>query len=177
VKDFAIEKKFAAEKSAEVSLFRRPRAIVLPESAKCRDWRATRSHCRGIVEGKYVEAVMRYLPLLLASLVMIGCGSGSKGSDPRPLSVVPAPPSIVELSPPSTPVNSVPFFMTVNGSNFGTDATVFWNGVAQHTIFVTSNQLMVSITPTDVQFTGLVQVFVRSGGLNSNTFGFNVTPQ
>jgi hypothetical protein len=81
------------------------------------------------------------------------------------------------LSPESTPVNSVPFTMTINGSNFGTDATVFWAGNAQHTVFITPSQLMVSITPTDLQFTGLVQVYVRSGGLNSNTVDFNVTAQ
>jgi IPT/TIG domain len=129
-------------------------------------------------EGKYLEAAMRSLPvLLLSSLIMIGCGSASKGPDPRPISVVTLSPSIMQLSPPSTPVNSVPFMLTVNGTNFGTDATVFWGGVALHTIFITPNQLMASLTSDNLQFTGLVQVYVRSAGLNSNTMDFNVTAQ
>jgi hypothetical protein len=81
------------------------------------------------------------------------------------------------LSPPSVPVNSVPFTLTVNGSNFGTDAILFWNGAAQHTIFVTSNQLMVAVTPEDLDFTGAVPLYVRTLGQNSNTVDFEVTPQ
>lgn len=110
---------------------------------------------------------------------MIGCGSpvSNKGSDPSAASVVLVPPSISELSPGTVPVNSVPFAMTVNGSNFGTDATVFWHGVPQHTVFITPSQLMVSVTSDDLQFTGLVPVYVLSAGLTSNTLDFNVTPQ
>jgi hypothetical protein len=121
---------------------------------------------------------MRPVALLLASLVMIGCGTNSmsKGSDPRLVTVF-APPAITELSPTSVPVDSVPFTLTVNGTNFGTDATVFWQGVAQHTIFITSQQLMVAVTPADLQFTGLVPVYVRTGGQNSNTVDFDVTAQ
>jgi len=129
--------------------------------------------------GKYVEAAMRYLPVLLASLILMGCGNGiaNKSMDPRTVSVVVLPPSIMELSPATTPVNSVPFLMTVNGTNFGTASIVFWNGTPQHTTFLTSNQLVVSITPQDLLFTGLVHVYVLSGGLTSNTVDFNVTPQ
>jgi hypothetical protein len=118
------------------------------------------------------------MALLLATLVMIGCGNGSMSkTDPPRLGTVFAPPAITELSPTSVPVDSVPFTLTVNGSNFGTDALVFWNGVAQRTIFVTSNQLMVAVTAEDLQFTGLAPLYVRTGGQNSNTVDFNVTAQ
>jgi len=121
---------------------------------------------------------MRYVPLLLASLIMMGCGSGSMSkTDPPRLVSVFAPPAITELSPTSVPVNSVPFMLTINGSNFGTDAVVFWNGVAQHTVFITSGQLLVSLTATDLDFTGLVPVYVRTLGQNSNTVDFDVTAQ
>jgi len=86
-------------------------------------------------------------------------------------------PAITALTPSSVPVNSVPFTMTVTGSNFGTDAIVFWNGTAQSTFFVTSNQLMVRLTDTDLMFTGLVPIYVRTGGQNSNTVDFDVTAQ
>ncbi|HXZ33667.1 MAG TPA: IPT/TIG domain-containing protein [Terriglobales bacterium] len=125
---------------------------------------------------------MRSLPVffasLLVTLISLGCGNAVKGSDPKTtVNTVVLAPSITELSPAATPVNSVPFMMTVNGGNFGTASVVFWNGVPQHTTFITPNQLVVSLTPEDLQFTGLVKVYVLSGGLNSNTVDFNVTPQ
>jgi hypothetical protein len=121
---------------------------------------------------------MRRIALLLVTLAMIGCGGGSMNKpDPPRLGTVFAPPAIAELSPTSVPVDSVAFTLTVNGSNFGTDATLFWNGVAQRTVFVTSNQLMIAVTAEDLQFTGLVPVYVRTGGQNSNTVDFDVTAQ
>jgi len=42
---------------------------------------------------------------------------------------------------------------------------------------VTSKQLLVTLTDTDLTNFGLVPVFVRTGGLNSNTVDFDVTAQ
>ena len=124
------------------------------------------------------EVVMRYFSLLLVSLLTMGCGTPGLNHDPGNLRVdVLSAPAIATLTPNSVPVNSVPFTMTVNGSNFGTDAIVFWNGTAQSTFFVTSNQLMVRLTDTDLMFTGLVPIYVRTGGQNSNTVDFDVTGQ
>lgn len=123
---------------------------------------------------------MRRLALLLVTLAMIGCGNDpmSKNSDPGPkFGTVFAPPAISTLSPTSVPVDSPPFYLTVNGSNFGTDAIVFWNGVAQHTVFISSQQLAVSVTSTDLDFAGLAQLYVRTLGMNSNTVDFDVTTQ
>jgi hypothetical protein len=130
-------------------------------------------------KGNYFGGDMRYLPIFVALLVLVGCGSpaSNKGADPRPVSVFVQPPAITQLSPATTPVNSVPFLLTVNGTNFGTGAIVFWNGAPQHTVFMTSNQVVASITPQDLLFTGLVQVYVLNGGLTSNTVDFNVTAQ
>ncbi len=122
---------------------------------------------------------MRRLTLLLA-LLLIGCGNDpmSKNSDPGPkFATVFAPPAIATLAPTSVPVNSTPFYLTINGSNFGTDAIVFWNGVPQHTVFITSQQLAVSVTSTDLDFSGLAQLYVRTLGMNSNTVEFDVTPE
>jgi hypothetical protein len=123
------------------------------------------------------EVVMRYFGLVLASLLLIGCGTpGSSKSDPL-REFVSSPPSIAELTPGSVPVNSVPFTMTINGSNFLPDAVVFWQGTPQSTLFVTPNQLMVKLTDTDLMFMGMVPVYVRTGGQNSNTVDFEVTAQ
>lgn len=121
---------------------------------------------------------MRFTSLLLALLVSIGCGAGSGNHDPSAKFTTGFfPPSITELSPSSVPVGSVPFTMTVNGVNFGTDSIVFWNGTPHNAIVVTSKQLLVNLTDTDLTHFGLVPVFVRTGGLNSNTVDFDVTAQ
>ena len=121
---------------------------------------------------------MRFTGLLLAALVTIGCGAGSGNHDPGSKLAVPLlAPAITELAPNSVRVNSVPFIMTVNGVNFGTDSVVFWNGSAHITTVVTSKQLMVALTDTDLNIFGLVPVFVRTAGLNSNTVDFDVTVQ
>jgi hypothetical protein len=123
------------------------------------------------------EVVMRYFGLVLASLLLIGCGtSGSSHGDPAKV-FISSPPSIAELTPGSVPVNSVPFTMTINGGNFLPDAVAFWQGTPQSTLFVTPNQLSVKLTNTDLTFMGMVPVYVRTGGQNSNTVDFEVTAQ
>ena len=121
---------------------------------------------------------MRFTGLLLAALVTIGCGAGPGRQDLTPkLAVPPLPPTIMELAPNTVPVNSVPFVITINGANFGTDSLVFWNGVPHTPTVVTSKQLTVRLTQNDLNIFGLVPVFVRSAGLNSNTVDFDVTAQ
>ena len=121
---------------------------------------------------------MRFISLLLASLFAIGCGTGSVHFDPHGLKVTSSsPPSITELVPNTVPVNSVPFAMTINGTNFISGATVFWNGTPLNTTFMSSNQLVAHLAETDLMTVGLIQVYVRTGGLNSNTVDFNVTLQ
>jgi hypothetical protein len=123
------------------------------------------------------EVGMRFASVILASLLALGCGTGP-GNDPHGLKTSTlSPPSITELVPNSVPVNSVPFFVTINGTNFLTDATVVWNGAPLSTTFVSSNQLMAVLETTDLQNVGLIRVYVRTGGLNSNTVDFDVTPQ
>ena len=120
---------------------------------------------------------MRFIGVLLASVLAIGCGSSSESHDPRLVGSAFSPPSISTLTPNSVPVNSVPFTMTINGNNFLPDAIVFWNGTPLQTTFITSNQLLASLTDTDLTTVGLIAVYVRTGGLNSNTMDFNVTTQ
>ena|SRR5437016_1717302 len=119
---------------------------------------------------------MRFTGLLLACLVALGCGASSGNHAPTTkVSTGFFPPSITELSPNSVLVNSVPFTMTVNGGNFGADSIVFWNGIPHNAILVTSKQLMTNLTGTDLTHMGLIPVYVRTGGLNSNTVTFDVT--
>jgi len=124
------------------------------------------------------EVVMRYFGLLLVTLLTLGCGNPGKPGNNDPFKVAMfVVPSITNLTPNNIPVNSVPFTMTINGSNFSNDAVVFWQGNPQLTFFVTSNQLMVTVTNADLQFMALVPIYVHTLGQNSNTVDFNVTPQ
>ena|SRR5258708_26812802 len=120
---------------------------------------------------------MRFTSVIFASLLAFGCGTGS-GKDPHGLKTSTfSPPSITELVPNSVPVNSVPFALTVNGTNFLTDAIVVWNGTPLSTTFITSNQLVAVLGATNLMNAGLIRVYVRTGGLNSNTVDFDVTAQ
>lgn len=122
---------------------------------------------------------MRVLSALLLALFTVGCGAGrgSTNVNSHPVLASTAVPFVSALTPNTAAVNTVPFTMTVNGTNFGTDALVFWNDVPQHTTFVSKNQLVVAVTDLDLSFAGLARVVVQSAGLKSNTVTFNVNPQ
>jgi hypothetical protein len=121
---------------------------------------------------------MRLASIFLVIVFTFGCGADPVNKSQGPhFGTAFTPPSLTTLQPSTVPVNSAPFTMTVNGTNFRTDALVVWNGVTQHTIFVNSNQLLVTVTDVDLMFAGLAHVFVRTAGLNSNTLDFDVAPQ
>ncbi len=121
---------------------------------------------------------MRVLSLLLLVSVGLGCGAGVSKSGPDPRSGFgTAFPSIMSLTPNTSPVNSAPFTMVIQGTNFGTDAVAFWNANVQQTRFINSGELLVTDNDADLMFAGLTHVFVRTGGLNTNTDNFTITPQ
>jgi hypothetical protein len=85
------------------------------------------------------------------------------------------PPALNAIDPHTVPVNSTPFVLTLNGHNFGRDAIVFWNNAPHMARFVSSTELQVSVTADDLTIFGLVQVYVQTGGMTSNTVDFDVT--
>jgi hypothetical protein len=88
------------------------------------------------------------------------------------------PPAITSLSAsttlaPSTPYcSSQGFVLTVNGTNFTTDAAVNWNGTAQSTTFVSATQLTATIPAAQAASPGPVSVKVTNsvGTSASKTF-------
>jgi IPT/TIG domain len=120
------------------------------------------------------------LVLLLVALVCVGCGTSdppAKNDPPHSRTAPVIQPAIAMLTPSSVPVNSVPFTMTVNGSDFGTDAVVFFNGAPLTTTFITPMQVVAQLTSANLMFAGLTPVYVRTQGFNSNTVDFDVTIQ
>jgi IPT/TIG domain len=59
-------------------------------------------------------------------------------------------PAIASLSPSTVVLGGPAFTLTVNGSNFVTGATVYWNHVSRVTQFVSSSQLTAAILASDL---------------------------
>jgi len=115
--------------------------------------------------------------LLLFILISLGCGSPSHNPNANagPFRVLTSsPPSITALLPSSAPVNSVPFSMEVTGTNFDTNAVVFWDGAPLSTTFVSPQQLFADLASTNLMLAGTIEVYVRTDGLNSNTVKFDL---
>ena len=83
-------------------------------------------------------------------------------------------PAIMTLAPNMAAAGGSTFTLTVNGSGFGTDAVVYWNMAPQASSYATGNKVTAQITAADILNAGMVPVYVRSGGKNSNTIDFTV---
>ncbi|MBZ5663782.1 MAG: IPT/TIG domain-containing protein [Acidobacteriia bacterium] len=110
------------------------------------------------------------LGLLLAITLMgAGCGYGShnymNGNGT---------PQITQLSPSSTPAGGSAVTMTIEGSGFGTDSLVYWGTTTLTTTYDTANQVTADIPAADIMNAGTVQVYVHSGGANSNAMTFTI---
>jgi hypothetical protein len=83
-------------------------------------------------------------------------------------------PKITQLTPASTPANGPAFALTVEGTGFGTDSLVYWGTTTRVTTYGTTTQVTANITMADIMNAGTVQVYVRSGGANSNAMTFTI---
>jgi len=107
--------------------------------------------------------------LLAIALMGAGCGYGShnymNGTGM---------PQITQLSPSGTPHGEAAFTLTVEGSGFGTDSLVYWGTTTRTTTYDTTSQVTADITAADIMNAGTVQVYVHSGGANSNAVTFTI---
>jgi hypothetical protein len=83
-------------------------------------------------------------------------------------------PKIVQLAPPSAVAGTAAFVLTVSGSGFGTDSIVYWGTSTRTTTYLSTSQITAEITAADIMNIGTVQVYVHSGGVNSNAVTFNI---
>jgi IPT/TIG domain len=83
-------------------------------------------------------------------------------------------PQITTLSPPNTTAGGAAFVLTVNGSGFGTDSLVYWGTTTRTTTYVSPMKVTANIEAADIMNTGTVQVYVHSGGTNSNATSFTI---
>lgn len=115
---------------------------------------------------------MRLTIVVLALLASVGCGYSSKNYNPGMGGV--GSPTVTTIMPNSAMAGTAGFTLTVNGTNFGTDAVVYWNGMAHTSMYVSAAQVTAAVSSTDVANPGMIPVYVRTGGMNSNTVNFNV---
>ncbi|SPF34729.1 hypothetical protein SBA1_1320012 [Candidatus Sulfotelmatobacter kueseliae] len=85
-------------------------------------------------------------------------------------------PTVTQLSPSSTVAGGAAFTLTVQGSGFGTDSLVYWGTTTRATTYDSASEVTADITAADIMNAGSVQVYVHSGGANSNAMTFTITP-
>jgi len=78
-----------------------------------------------------------------------------RGSSPQPL------PIITAMTPQGAVVGESAFTLTVDGSGFVPESTVFWNDSPRPTTFISSSRLQASIQAADVATAGLALVSIR----------------
>jgi hypothetical protein len=107
---------------------------------------------------------------MLAGLMAftLACGYSSKATTPPTAGTMP---TIEALSPNSATHGGAAFVLTVNGSNFNSNAVVNWNSAAQTTTYVTGSQLTVSIPASDITSSGTVEVTVTNPGVAGGLYG------
>ena len=110
----------------------------------------------------------------LAGLLAIGLGCGySKSTMPRQAGTMPA---IAQLSPDSMNAESA-FTLTVNGSNFLSNAAVNFNGTARATTHVSANQLIAQVPGSADMNSGTVPVTVTDPGTAGGPYGGGTLPE
>src|SRR5689334_566799 len=115
---------------------------------------------------------MKTLSILLLGLLIVSfsssCGYSSKSMTPAQPGMMP---TISQLVPSSTTHGAASFSMTVNGSNFASNATVNWNGTALTTTFMTSGQLVGAVPASMVMNAGTATVFVTNPAVAGGIYG------
>lgn len=108
--------------------------------------------------------------MILAGLLTLGlgCGYSSKKTTPPVAGTMP---TISALAPSSMTAGSSTFVLTVNGTNFNSNATINWNAAAVTTMFVSANQLTASIPAASVATAGSVTVTVTNPGTGGGIYG------
>ena len=107
-------------------------------------------------------------PLLFAIMFFVGCAAinplcGSARPKPGLTSLAPNPASLAEVQ------QGLP--LTVNGSQFYSNSIVLWNGEALLTTVLSSTQLQVTITTTQISSPGTAQIAVHTPSNLSGDLG------
>jgi hypothetical protein len=108
--------------------------------------------------------------VMLAGLLLLGLGCGYSAKPTTP-TVAGTMPTVSALAPSSVTAGSPSFVLTVNGTNFNANAAVNWNGTAQATSHVSTNQLTATIPAASITTAGTVTVTVSNPGVAGGIYG------
>jgi FG-GAP-like repeat len=97
------------------------------------------------------------ISVLSATLALLCLNTPILNAQNNPLPFVNAP-----LVPDALTPGSAAFTLTVNGTDFAAGATVYWNGSARPTTFISQGQLTAAITAGDVATAGTAYVTVSN---------------
>jgi len=115
---------------------------------------------------------MKTLCVLMLAALAVGCGSYHTPT------ATAAAPKITTLSPASTTAGGPQFMLTVNGSGFAANSTVYFSTIAEPTTFVSGTQLTATVPASGIVMTGTKAVYVVTPGggygssQTSNTVNF-----
>src|SRR5580692_10784132 len=96
-----------------------------------------------------MRSTFSVLRVLMMSLALLGVPVGLIGQQ-KPASPNPVPLINQPLVPDAVAPGGSGFTLTVNGTGFGTDSTVNWNGSPLATTFVKDSQLTASVPAADI---------------------------
>lgn len=124
-----------------------------------------------VVSSTQVTAAIPGSLLTTPGSVGVTLTSASQTSNSATFTINP-PPVISSISPTGTPAGSAAFTLTVNGSGFGLDSVVSFNGSTLTTSVVNSGQVTASVPAGLVATAGNASVTVTSGTVTSNAATF-----
>ena len=110
--------------------------------------------------------------VVLLAITLLGAGCGGYGSHNYMNGN--GMPQITQISPGNTMAGGPAFTLTVTGTGFGTDSLVYWGTTTRTTTYESGSQVRADITAADIMNAGTVQVYVHSGGANSNAMTFTI---
>jgi hypothetical protein len=111
------------------------------------------------------------------AVVVTDPAPGGGASKSLSFTVVNAVPTITSLSPASATVKATSQAVTINGTGFVSTSTVTYNGVAHTATYVSSAQLKITLSASDLATSGTYPVVVTNpapGGGVSNSASFTV---
>jgi uncharacterized protein (TIGR03437 family) len=109
--------------------------------------------------------------------VQVVDSASNTATQPLTLNVVPPPPIVTSLSPPSATAGGPALTLTVNGSGFLSGATVQWNSSPLVTTYVNGNELTAVVPASLTAAPGSAGVtVVNPGGSGSNVATFTISP-
>ena len=108
--------------------------------------------------------------------VVIAVSNSGRVSAGATFSIVLPVPAITSLSPSHVQAGAAPFVLTVNGSGFIGASQVAWNGTGRNFTLISTSQLSVAVSASEVAVAGQAQLMVANPNGTSSAAVFTIDP-